>query len=174
MESNKIKKLEDQFNMATSLVTDLETLVKDIDENQLEIVDTTTGEITTCDESIMNLVMLKQDFTLVRNNIIKVVLAGQRILESASNIGFDEIKAGQIMALAQLQTALGSNIKLLMDCYKDIAVIEKSRKQAVVAPTVNTGGVPVVQHNENNIFVGSGDQLLKFINETSAKIIEVK
>ena len=173
MESNKIKKLEDQFNMATSLVTDLETLVKDIDENQLEIVDTSTGEITKCDESIMNLVMLKQDFTLVRNNIIKVVLAGQRILESASNIGFDEIKAGQIMALAQLQTALGSNIKLLMDCYKDIAVIEKSRKQTVVAPTVNTGGVPIVQHNENNIFVGSGDQLLKFINETSAKIIEV-
>jgi hypothetical protein len=173
MESNKIKKLEDQFNMATSLVTDLETLVKDIDENQLEIVDTSTGEITNCDESIMNLVMLKQDFTLVRNNIIKVVLAGQRILESASNIGFDEIKAGQIMALAQLQTALGSNIKLLMDCYKDIAVIEKSRKQTVVASTVNTGGVPIVQHNENNIFVGSGDQLLKFINETSAKIIEV-
>jgi len=77
------------------------------------------------------------------------------------------------MALAQLQTALGSNIKLLMDCYKDIAVIEKSRKQTVVASTVNTGGVPIVQHNENNIFVGSGDQLLKFINETSAKIIEV-
>src|SRR5208337_1053178 len=120
MESNKIKKLEDQFSMATSLVTDLEVLVQEIDENQLEIVDTTTGEITNCDQSILNLVMLKQDFTLVRNNIIKVVLAGQRILESASNIGFDEIKAGHIMALAQLQTALGSNIKLLMDCYKDI------------------------------------------------------
>ena len=172
MNSNKLKKLEDQFNMATSLVTDLEVLVQEIDENQLEVVDTTTGEITGS-ESIMNLVMLRQDFTLVRNNIIKVVLAGQRILESASNIGFDEIKAGQIMALAQLQTALGSNIKLLMECYKDIAVIEKSRKQTVVAPTVNTGGVPIVQHNENNIFVGSGDQLLKFINETSAKIIEV-
>lgn len=172
MKSNKLKKLEENFNMAANLVTDLEVLVQEIDENQLEVIDTTTGEISDPNESIMDLVMLRQDFVLVRNNIVKVVLAGQRILDDVSNIGFDEIKAGQIMALAQLQTALGGNIKLLMECYKDIAVIEKSRKQTV-APTTNPSRIPIVQQNANNIFVGSGNDLLRFINETSAKIIDV-
>jgi len=115
------------------------------------------------------------DFQIVRQNIMKVVNAGNRILDGVSVVELDDLKPSHLMALAQLQTALGSNIQLLLSSYKDIAAIEKSRQQP--APKGTPKDVPNVNGDLNqtiNVFSGSTADLLSIIQgQGNGKIVDV-
>lgn len=164
---DQIRSLEERFNIAESLVEELDCIVDDLVpvtrslhsnemDNNLDIV-------------VMDVQSLKQDFQLVRNNIIKLVGSGQRILDSASQIDIEDLKASQLDALANLQSTLGNNLKLLIDIYKDLAAIEKSRQKPVAKDNI----VPenVVNGNVTNnqiLFTGDSNALLKLINEQSS------
>ena len=158
--------METKFNLAQTLVEDLSELVDDFSTDEFIPIEYESGEVAcvTSPDSILDLSQLKMDFQIVRQNIMKVVAAGNRILDGVSVLDLDDLKPSHLMALAQLQTALGSNISLLLNSYKDIAAIEKSR--VVAKPKPNE--VPNVSGNltQNNITVygGSTAELLSIIN----------
>ena len=109
---------------------------------------------------------LKQDFLLVRNNIIKLINTGQRILDAVSVLDVSDIKASQLQAIAQLQTALGQNIRSLVATYKEIAEIEKLRireTKVEATPNINTGTVTT----NNIVFSGDSSQLLDLIKQNT-------
>jgi hypothetical protein len=164
----KLKNLEKKFDLAESLVEELECIVADIetDTPTPAVIEATPVAVIEEPESILSMSSLKQDFALVRTNVIKLVHTGQRILDSTSVLDISDLKASHLEALATLQSTLGSNLKLLMDIYKDIAAIEKSRAKAIPpseqnAPAaINNGTV----NNNNIVFSGSSSELLSLIN----------
>lgn len=176
--NEKLARLESKFGMATSLVDDLDDAISELnmEENLPEIGVPTDGAVAP-EASIMDMNSLRQDFGLVRANVLKLVQNGQKILDKAGELDLADLKPSHIEALASLQNTIGSNLKLMMDIYKDIASIEKSRvrptvKQDLVQSNVNTGQI----NNTNNImFTGSSADLMELINNQGKpkEIIEV-
>ena len=158
----KLQNLEKKFSMAETLVEELTTVMEDIQQETLpEPIPIIEEEKN---ETVLSMDSLRQDFLLVRNNIIKLVNTGQRILDSVSVLELEDLKASQLDALSNLQATLGNNLQLLISIYKDISIIEKSRQKPVSKITEQ---VPVVNGNVTNnqiMFSGSSAQLLELIN----------
>lgn len=92
---------------------------------------------------------------------------GQTILNTACLLDISDLKASQLEALSTLQSTLGGNIKLLLDCYKTMSDIEKSKIKAIEKPSsVNNGEVI----NNNILFNGSSSDLLNMINDKQNKL----
>jgi hypothetical protein len=173
MKSNntRLARLESKFNLASSLVDDLDDAISDLDveENLPAIGTPVDGEVAT-DISIMDMSSLRQDFTIVRTNVLKLVNTGQKILDQISeDFDVSDCKPSHIEALSTLQSTIGNNLKLMMDIYRDIAAIEKSRyrpptKQEVVSSNVNTGQI------NNIMFAGSSSDLMALINNQGKTI----
>jgi hypothetical protein len=162
MKSQKLENLEKRFGLAEQLMEELDGVIENIG------LDLQPEEImlpTTPDQSIMNMGLLAQDFMMARNNIMKLISTGQKILDSASVLDIGDLKASQLEALSNLQTTIGNNIKLLMDIYKDIAAIEKTRQKPVTKTETNPAQVSNTVNQ--NLFVGSSSDLLKLINDNT-------
>jgi len=158
--NKKFENLEKKLNIATSLVSELTEEVEDLPE--LTISSDVPAEIQ---ETVFTLDLLKTDFMLIRNNILKLVSTGQRVLDTASVLDVTDMKASQLQALSEMQSTIGNNLKLLISIYKDIAEIEKLRiKEAAKQQTqanVNMGTVV----NNNIVYSGSTTDLLQLIKD---------
>ena len=158
-----LENLETKFGMAKSLVDDLSELVEEFTSNDLIVLPNEQNLPTTIDDSPMiNIGFLKQDFQLVRQNIIKLVNSGQRILDEACELDLSDMKPSTLSALSELQSTIGNNLKLLIDMYKTMTDIEKN-----VKPTkgnINESSSGIVNNTQNNvIFAGSSSALLELI-----------
>ncbi len=164
-----LNKLEEKFNIANNLVEELSSVVEDLEFDNLPDLVSSPNEITLPQDTpveVFSLDTLKSDFMLVRNNIIKLINTGQRILDAASVVDVSDLKASQLQALSDLQSTLGNNLKMLISTYKEIADIETSRNKAGIKTqegisNVNTGTIT----NNNIVFSGSSDELLNLIKQ---------
>lgn len=179
MKSTKLENLEKKFNMAQSLVEDLSSLVDDMPLDNfvpMNLDDEENLPAFNPNESMMDMRQLKMDFQIARQNIMKVVACGNRIMEEVSEIDLSDLKGSHIQALAQLQTALGANIKLILEFYKDLAAIEKLRQPPVqknVPKDVPNIAGDVSQTNIN-VFGGSTAELLSIIqSQGQGKVLEL-
>lgn len=166
--NNKFDILEKKLNIANDLIEEL-----DFDDYEItlpqEMTNTLVSHPGKTEEStteVFSLDSLKADFILIRQNIMKLINTGQRVLESASLIDPSDMKASQLMALSQLQQTLGNNLKLLVDVYKEIVNIEKTRSSVTLKQTdqpgiINQGTVI----NNQVLFSGDTNQLLDFLKE---------
>lgn len=155
--NTKLARLEKKFNVATELIQeltdDVETLPVVVDEKEEK------------SEDVFSMSTLKTDFLLVRNNVLKLVNTGQRVLDTASLIDVSDLQANQLKALSDMQVAIGGNLKLLISIYKEIAEIEKMRIKEVskteTTQNVNNGNVT----NNQIMFSGSSNELLDLIKD---------
>lgn len=178
--STKMQRLEDKFGMAKTLVEDLSEAIDDLgtSTNLPDVTGTPTTDVVVVppEESILSMDTLKSDFMMVRNNIMALVTSGQQILSQASVLDVADLKPSHLEALANLQRTLGDNLQLMINIYKDLAAIEKSRIKPVSkveAPSqVNTGTI----NNTNVLFTGSSAELMELINSkgTANDFIEIK
>lgn len=172
--TNKFELLEKKLNIASELMDELN--LDDIEEvTECDIIPAGKYEVavSTNDEikpEIFTIESLKSDFVAIRNNVMKLINTGQRILESASLIDIADMKPQHLNALSDMQSTLGSNLKLMISLYKEIAEIEKLRIKeskhlsggagAGVAP-VNNGTIV----NNQIVYSGSTEDLLALIKE---------
>lgn len=156
MLNKKFENLEKKFGMVTDVLEELEIEV--VEEHPLQVVTENTDNIFSIDS-------LKQDFVMVRDNIIKLVTTGQRILDTASILDVSDMKASQLQALAEMQTTIGNNLKLLISIYKEITDIEKSRSKNEVPNTSQVANVGVINNNNNIVFNGTNTELLDLIHQ---------
>ena len=164
--NNKFEALEKKLNIANSMIEELtiedyNIIVPETSSNVPSIiVEETSTEIFSTEH-------LKEDFVVIRKNILKLIATGQRTLDSASMIDPSDMKAATLTALSQLQQTLGANLELLVKVYKEIANIELARAKSKSKPTdsqpsvINQGTV----NNNNVIFSGSTGDLLAFMKE---------
>lgn len=114
---------------------------------------------------LFNIESLKSDFLAIRNNVMKLINTGQRILESASVIDVSDMNPNLLNALSGMQATLGTNLKLMIALYKEIAEIERIRMKenkangSSIAPSVNNGTVVT----NNIVYSGSTSDLLEIL-----------
>jgi hypothetical protein len=158
----RLQSLEKKFSLAETLVEELDSCIQ---EFELDTDYTPSTEVIDADKSILDMGMLKQDFGMIRSNIVKLVATGQRILESASELDIGDLKASQLDALSNLQATIGSNLQLMMNIYESIAKIEKSRQKPT--PKSTPEQLTAINGNvvNNNIaFSGSSSELLQLFH----------
>lgn len=172
---DKFEILERKLNIATELIDELnieeyEIVAPDYNTStELVAVDTTNTELVTVDkQEVFTIEGLKQDFILIRQNVMKLITTGQRILDSASLLDVADMKAAQLNALSSLQETLGNNLKLLVNIYKEICEIEKMRLG--VSGKVPDGSVQqlntgTITNNNTIVFSGDTSQLLDIIKQ---------
>lgn len=168
--TDKLEKLEKKLNIASSLVEDLTAVVEEFGHDLPALTDTVEGEIVVPEAEevrVFEIDNLKTDFQIIRTNILKLVNNGQRILDTASVVDVADLSSKQLEALACMQQTIGNNLKLLIDCYKSIADIEKLRAKeqkksdAALGGAINMGQVT----NNNIIFSGGTNDLLDLIKQ---------
>jgi hypothetical protein len=167
---NKFDLLEKKLNIANTLLDELE-----IDDYCIEptipqvYVPSDNLPSTIVEEStseVFSMETLKNDFTIIKQTLHKLILSGQRVLDSTSVLDPSDMKGSQISAIAMLIQTIGANSKLMIDIYKEIAMIEKTRlsanpKDQGQPGMVNQGTVV----NNQILFSGDTSQLLDFIKE---------
>jgi hypothetical protein len=163
MKSTKLERLEKKLNITTELVQEMTEVIE-----EFEIAEPTpvvVAELVSSEKpvEVFTLEILKSDFMLIRNNIMKLVADGQRTLSSASVIDVSDLKASTIQALAGLQVAIGGNLKMLIDSYKIIVEIEKLRQKE--KPMIQTMGAVNMGTVNNIAFSGSTSELLQLIHD---------
>lgn len=129
-QTKKFEKLEEKFNIANDLVHELSIAVEEVGMPAVyegEVLP--PAVIIEEDVKIFEMEGLKSDFILIRSNILKLINNGQRILDTASVVDVSDLSAKHLEALASLQQTIGNNLKLMIDCYKQIADIEKLRQK---------------------------------------------
>lgn len=168
----KFEQLEKKLNIATELVDELSFPEYElVDVVDAELVLPEPKELAVVEESteVFSLATLKSDFVMIRQNVMKLIGTGQRILDSVSVIDVDDMKASQLQALSQLQGTLGSNMQLLVSIYKEICEIERMRLGLSGKPTeggtvqqLNSGNVT---NNNTIVFSGDTNELLNIIKQ---------
>lgn len=164
--NNKLQNLEKKFGLAENLINELSSTIEDITSTDLVscINETETTSVSN-DESILNLQTLKQDFLLIRNNLIRLINTGQRILEEASVLTIADLRPSHLDALTNLQNTLGNNLKMLLDIYKTLSEIEKVRQKPIKTSSIDQNSGTI--NNSTQVFVGNSSDLLKLINENN-------
>lgn len=175
MSTDKFEQLEKKLNIATELIDELNiddlavVLPSSKDVVEAEVVD--CGELVPVSENdreIFSLESLKSDFIMIRQNVMKLIANGQRILDSASLLDVSDMKASQLTALSNLQETLGNNMKLMVGIYKEICEIEKMR--IGITGSKQEGSVQIatgnnITNNNTIVFAGDTTQLLDIIKE---------
>lgn len=160
--------LEKKLDIANTLIQEL-----NIDDYEITLpsvnVIPMAGSVAVIEEvsnEVFSIDTLKSDFVIIRQNILKLISTGQRVLDSVSILDPSDMKAANLTAISELQKTLGANLQLLVSVYKEIANIEKTRaatqhKNMDQVPTmVNQGSVTT----NNIVFSGDTNQLLSLIN----------
>ena len=152
-------KLEEKFDMAKATVEEavetIEELGGDLIEQEIEVIAVGAEEVFTVG-------LLKQDFMMVRKNLVALIAKGQRLLNTSSEMNATELKASQVEALSELQNSISANLKLLIDIYKQVADIEKAKRSNLIEAR-DRGVVPVNLGNvttNNIVFTGTPSELL--------------
>lgn len=177
--SEKLKNLEKKFEMAESLISELDVVFEEDGEGKFSsasrnesavtvaapvVPEQVSGELLPAvpdkvEEEIFSLDNLKADFMLVRQNILRVINAGQGILSQVGVLDLADMKASQLEALNGLQKTLAENLKLLVSIYKDIVDIEKAKGALKGSKGMQepAPGTTVVQGNVNqNVLIAGG------------------
>jgi len=148
--SINIRELENKLNLAKSTI---ESLPEKLPTKE---VITEYMEDPKKDENIVDINNLKQDFIEARTTLKGIISKGEEILQSVSMLDVSDLKPSQIQAVAALQSAIGSNVKLMLDIYKQMQDVYKNNNKK---SPINTAENQKIQ--QNNIFVGNSRELLQ-------------
>lgn len=124
--ASKMNKLSEKFEIIDDITGD--DVVDFIQEKTTDILienETTSTDVLTTTE-IINLKTMVDDFLYVRTTLKETTDNGRRVLNSVTLdlLDSDDDKRAQlIMSFAELNKAVGDNMKLYMQSYKDISII---------------------------------------------------
>jgi hypothetical protein len=119
--ADKMNKLSEKFNIAEEMVVTGDDVVDYVKEK--------TDHITLYSEDLMpneivNLENMVHDFKYIRETLKETTENGRRVLSSVTLDlldSDDDKRAALIMSFAELNKAVGDNMKLYMQSYKDIS-----------------------------------------------------
>ncbi len=129
-------------------------IAKDVLQKTSEIVLLKEDKLIAYDdeEVVLNIKDLRDDFIKARKTLQNIIEKGEDLLNKIEILDIEDLKASQIQAIASLQSAIGSNTKLLLDIYKQRQEIEKNNHKD-----------KEVKIQQNNLFVANSRELLKEI-----------
>lgn len=172
--SQKLVNLEKKLGLDPGLESSSTSLMEELGVDDISV--DPTGELVPQDstsqpavqDSIISVDSLQRDFEMAKSNVKTVMAAGQRILVAAGTLDLADLKASQLDALSNLQNTVVNSTKTLLELYKDVAAIEKSRQagqsklnQPGEAAMINTGTVT----NNNIVLAGTTKDVLDILKK---------
>lgn len=132
--ANKMNELTEKFNLSDELTT----TGKDLEE---VLSDKANIDLYEDPEIVVNLEVMLADFKYIRESLKETTDNGRKVLNSLT---FDllsndeETRAGLITSFAELNRAVGDNMKLYMQSYKDITTVLLNLQKAKPKNTPDT------------------------------------
>ncbi len=166
--ANKMNELTSKFNLSEEMVLAGDDIIEDV-KKKTDIIDlsnkkpslknTIEAEIepefnTTLVLELINLQAMTEDFQYIRETLKETTDNGRRVLEKVTIDLLDsdeEQRASLIMSFAELNAAVGKNMSLYMDSYKQISnvlvnldkIIKNVNSTKPVASVVNNTQVNI-------------------------------
>ena len=160
--ANKLNILTKKFNLSEEMVLEGEDIIEDV-KKKTDIIDLKTSTIKT-DLTIepefnsslvlelVNLQAMVEDFQYIRETLKETTDNGRRVLEKVTIDlldSEDEQRASLIMSFAELNSAVGKNMSLYMDSYKQISNVLVNLDKII--KNVNKNSPSVVNNTQVNI-----------------------
>lgn len=127
--ADKMNKLTAKFDLAQELIIDSEDIIDFVEEKTQSIdlynsEDLSVVDLTSAD--LINLNNMVEDFKYIRDTLRETSDNGRRVLNSVTVDlleSDDDKRAALIISFAELNRAVGDNMKLYMQSYKDISTV---------------------------------------------------
>ena len=157
--AKKMNELTEKFNLSEEMVLEGEDIIEDV-KKKTDIIDLKTSTIKT-DLTIepefnsslvlelVNLQAMVEDFQYIRETLKETTDNGRRVLEKVTIDlldSEDEQRASLIMSFAELNSAVGKNMSLYMDSYKQISNVLVNLDKIIK----NTNGSGKVHYSYTN------------------------
>ncbi len=160
--AKKMNELTEKFNLSEEMVLEGEDIIEDV-KKKTDIIDLKTSTIKT-DLTIepefnsslvlelVNLQAMVEDFQYIRETLKETTDNGRRVLEKVTIDlldSEDDQRASLIMSFAELNSAVGKNMSLYMDSYKQISNVLVNLDKII--KNVNKNSPSVVNNTQVNI-----------------------
>lgn len=158
--ANKMNQLTERFNLSDEMVLSGDDIIEDVkkktsvidlNSNQLSLIDTTIEQEfnSSLVLELVNLQAMVEDFQYIRETLKETTDNGRRVLNKVTLDLLDTEEDGRaelITSFAELNSAVGKNMSLYMDSYKQISnvlvnldkIIKNTSKQTVGSVVNNT------------------------------------
>ena len=160
--AKKMNELTEKFNLSEEMVLEGEDIIEDV-KKKTDIIDLKTSTIKTDltiepefnSSLVLELVNLKamvEDFQYIRETLKETTDNGRRVLEKVTIDlldSEDEQRASLIMSFAELNSAVGKNMSLYMDSYKQISNVLVNLDKII--KNVSKNSPSVVNNTQVNI-----------------------
>lgn len=131
----KMNNLTERFNLSEEMVISGEDIIEDV-KKKTDIIDLSSGKVKVIDAEIepefnstlvlelVNLQAMVEDFEYIRETLKETTDNGRRVLNKVTFDlleSDDDQRAPLITSFAELNSAVGKNMSLYMDSYKQIS-----------------------------------------------------
>ena len=167
--ANKLNKLTEKFNLSNEMVLSGDDIIEDV-KKKTDLIELNSGvpklnetidvEIeqefnTSLVLELVNLKAMVEDFEYIRETLKETTDNGRRVLNKVTIDLLDsdeDQRASLILSFAELNSAVGKNMSLYMDSYKQISKVLFNLDKIIKNTNVRTpSGASVVNNTQVNI-----------------------
>ncbi len=166
--ANKMNQLTERFNLSDEMVISGEDIIEDVKKKtsiidlnsnklpQLPLVDTTVEQEFNSNLvlELVNLQAMVEDFQYIRETLKETTDNGRRVLNKVTLDLLDSEEDGRaelITSFAELNSAVGKNMSLYMDSYKQISNVLVNLDKIIKNNSKTPTGASVVNNTQVNI-----------------------
>ena len=167
--ANKLNKLTEKFNLSNEMVLSGDDIIEDV-KKKTDLIELNSGvpklnetievEIeqefnTSLVLELVNLKAMVEDFEYIRETLKETTDNGRRVLNKVTIDLLDseeDQRASLILSFAELNSAVGKNMQLYMESYKNISVVLGNVDKIIKNTNIRTPpGASVVNNTQVNI-----------------------
>ena len=166
--ANKMNQLTEKFNLSSEMVLEGEDIIEDV-KKKTDIIDLSSGKVKVTKPvdadiepefnsavvlELVNLQAMVEDFQYIRETLKETTDNGRRVLNKVTIDLLDteeDQRAALITSFAELNSAVGKNMSLYMDSYKQISNVLVNLDKIIKNTNSRTPTNSVVNNTQVNI-----------------------
>ncbi len=186
--ANKMNELTAKFNLSEEMVISGEDIIEDV-KKKTDIIDLSSGKVKVIDAEIepefnsalvlelVNLQAMVEDFEYIRETLKETTDNGRRVLNKVTIDLLDteeDQRAALITSFAELNSAVGKNMSLYMDSYKQISNVLVNLDKIIKNTNSRTPTNSVVNNTQVNITSAEQISTADLLNKLRTAKLESK
>lgn len=186
--ANKMNELTAKFNLSEEMVISGEDIIEDV-KKKTDIIDLSSGKAKVIDAEIepefnsalvlelVNLQAMVEDFEYIRETLKETTDNGRRVLNKVTIDLLDteeDQRAALITSFAELNSAVGKNMSLYMDSYKQISNVLVNLDKIIKNTNSRTPTNSVVNNTQVNITSAEQISTADLLNKLRTAKLESK
>lgn len=163
--AKKMNELTEKFSLSEEMVLSGDDIIEDV-KNKTDLVDLSSGKAQLVDVEIeqefnsslvlelVNLKAMVEDFQYIRETLKETTDNGRRVLNKVTIDlldSEDDQRASLILSFAELNSAVGKNMSLYMDSYKQISNVLVNLDKIIKNTNSKSPASSVVNNTQVNI-----------------------